>query len=78
MSETLMPFPAMDAIATPVPPAVLLGKHLRSLKRPTFAGEYEKVAMESAQDRADYPQAPAKQGGCHDVIKGGNRRGKSA
>src|ERR1700704_2340509 len=26
------------------------------LKLPTFAREYEKVAMESAQDRADYPR----------------------
>ena len=44
---------------TPIPaivaPQVLLGNHLKALKLPTFAREYEKVAMESAQDRADYP-----------------------
>jgi len=28
--------------------------HLKALKLPTFAREYEKVAMESAQDSADY------------------------
>jgi DNA replication protein DnaC len=45
---------------TPTPaivaPRVLLGNHLKALKLPTFAREYEKVAMESAQDRADYPR----------------------
>ena len=45
---------------TPMPaivaPQVLLGNHLKALKLPTFAREYEKVAMESAQDRADYPR----------------------
>src|ERR1019366_1881355 len=40
---------------TIVAPQVLLGNHLKALKLPTFAREYEKVAMESAQDRADYP-----------------------
>ena len=35
---------------------MLLGNHLKALKLPTFACEYEKVAMESAQDRADYPR----------------------
>src|SRR5271165_6890886 len=35
---------------------MLLGNHLKALKLPTFAREYEKVAMESAQDRADYPR----------------------
>ena len=39
-----------------VAPQVLLGNHLKALKLPTFAREYEKVAMESAQDRADYPR----------------------
>ena len=39
---------------TSVAPQVLLGNHLKALKLPTFAREYEKVAMESAQDRADY------------------------
>jgi hypothetical protein len=45
---------------TPIPaivaPQVLLGNHLKALKLPTFAREYEKVAMGSAQDRADYPR----------------------
>ena len=42
--------------ATPaiVAPQVLLSNHLEALKLPTFAREYEKVAMESAQDRAEY------------------------
>ena len=35
---------------------MLLANHLKALKLPTFAREYEKVAMESAQDRADYPR----------------------
>ena len=41
---------------TIVAPQVLLGNHLKALKLPTFAREYEKVAMELAQDRADYPR----------------------
>ena len=41
---------------TSVTPQVLLGNHLKALKLPTFAREYEKVALESAQDRADYPR----------------------
>jgi DNA replication protein DnaC len=45
-------------IAAPaiVAPQMLLSNHLKALKLPTFAREYEKVAMESAQDRADYPR----------------------
>jgi DNA replication protein DnaC len=39
-----------------VAPQVLLSNHLKALKLPTFAREYEKIAMESAQDRADYPR----------------------
>src|ERR1700719_2941684 len=39
-----------------VAPQVLLNNHLKALKLPTFAREYEKVAMESAQNRADYPR----------------------
>jgi hypothetical protein len=35
---------------------VLLGNLLNALNLSTFAREYEKVAMESAQDRADYPR----------------------
>lgn len=42
--------------STIVAPQVLLGNHLKALKLPTFAREYEKVALESAQDRADYPR----------------------
>ena len=41
---------------TIVAPQVLLGNHLKALKLPTFAREYEKVALELAQDRADYPR----------------------
>ncbi len=41
---------------TSVTPQVLLGNHLKALKLPTFAREYEKVALESAQDLADYPR----------------------
>jgi IstB-like ATP binding protein len=44
------------ATSTIVAPQVLLGNHLKALKLPTFAREFEKVAMESAQDRADYPR----------------------
>ena len=43
-------------VLTTVAPQVLLGNHLKALKLPAFAREYEKVAMESAQDRADYPR----------------------
>lgn len=39
-----------------VPPQVLLAHHLKSLKLPTFAREYEKVAAECARDQADYPR----------------------
>ena len=42
--------------STSVTPQVLLGNHLKALKLPTFAREYEKVALESAQDLADYPR----------------------
>ena len=38
-----------EEIPTVVAPQVLLGNHLKALKLPTFAREYEKVAMESAQ-----------------------------
>ena len=46
----------ISSTATAVAPQVLLGNHLKALKLPTFWREYEKVAMESAQDRADYPR----------------------
>ena len=42
--------------ATSVPPHVLLANHLKALKLPSFARDYEKVALESTQDRADYPR----------------------
>ena len=56
MTETPMPLPAMAQAPTSVPPAVLLANHLKALKLPTFVREYEKVAFEAAQDRADYPR----------------------
>ena len=56
MSENFMPLPAVDMPATSVPPQILLGNHLKALKLPAFARDYEKVAMESATDRADYPK----------------------
>ncbi len=56
MNQDFMPLPALEGPATAVPPYILLGNHLKALKLPTFARDYEKVAMESAQDRADYPK----------------------
>ena len=56
MTETLMPLPALAQPSTSVPPAVLLANHLKALKLPTFVREHEKVALEAAQDRADYPR----------------------
>ena len=56
MTEIPMPLPAMAQTPTSVPPAVLLANHLKALKLPTFVREYEKVAFEAAQDRADYPR----------------------
>ena len=58
---TRMPLPAMApdlafGPPTSVPPAVLLANHLKALKLPTFVREYDKVALEAAQDRADYPR----------------------
>lgn len=48
----------MSAISeeTTVPPQVLLGHHLKSLKLPTFAREYEKVAAECVRAQVDYPR----------------------
>jgi hypothetical protein len=48
-----------------VPPAVLLANHLKALKLPSFAREYEKVAFEAAQDRADYLSAAPVRTGAH-------------
>ena len=45
----------MNADAT-VPSQILLAHHLKLLKLPTFAREYEKVALACAQDQADYPR----------------------
>ena len=56
MTDTPMPLPAIAQAPTSVPPAVLLANHLKALKLPTFVREYEKVALEAAQDRADYPR----------------------
>lgn len=39
-----------------VPPQVLLAHHLRLLKLPTFAREYEKVAAECVRAQIDYPR----------------------
>ena len=41
-----MTMPHETAMPTIVAPQVLLGNHLKALKLPTFAREYEKVAME--------------------------------
>ncbi len=51
-----MTMSAEPSTPTIVAPQVLLTNHLKALKLPTFAREYEKVAMESAQDCADYPR----------------------
>jgi len=45
--------PASGQTQTSVTPQILLGNHLKALKLPTFAREYDKVAIEAAQDRAD-------------------------
>lgn len=42
--------------AVTAPPQVLLAHHLKSLKLPTFAREYEKVASECTRDQVDYPR----------------------
>ena len=44
----------MNAEAT-VQPQVLLAHHLKSLRLPIFAREYEKVAFACAQEQVDYP-----------------------
>lgn len=41
---------------TIVTPQILLANHLKALKLPTFVREYDKVALEAAQDRVDYPR----------------------
>jgi DNA replication protein DnaC len=38
------------------PPQVLLAHHLRQLKLPTFLREYDKVAVEAAQEGLDHPR----------------------
>lgn len=45
---------AIDDVTAP--PQVLLAHHPKSLKLPTFAREYEKVATECTRDQADYPR----------------------
>src|SRR3984893_4891797 len=42
--------------ASPAPPQVLLGHHLRQLKLPTFLREYDKVAAEAAREGLDHPR----------------------
>jgi hypothetical protein len=42
MSDPMMPLPAIEIEPTSVPPAVLLANHLKALKLPSFAREYEK------------------------------------
>lgn len=51
--NVVMPAPVEP---TTVVPEVLLADHLKALKLPSFAREYEKVAFECAQDKADYPR----------------------
>lgn len=48
----------MNSVVSDVtsPPQVLLTHHLKSLKLPTFAREYEKVASECTRDQVDYPR----------------------
>lgn len=48
----------MSSVAHDVtaPPQVLLAHHLKSLKLPTFAREYEKVSSECTRDQVDYPR----------------------
>jgi DNA replication protein DnaC len=41
---------------TTVAPDILLTDHLKALKLPSFAREYEKVAFECAQEKTDYPR----------------------
>ena len=41
---------------TTVTPPILLADHLKALKLPSFARDYEKVAFECAQDKTDYPR----------------------
>jgi hypothetical protein len=48
-----MIMPAEPSAAPLVAPQVLLSNHLKALKLPTFAREYEKVAKESARSCAD-------------------------
>lgn len=45
---------AIDDVTAPT--QVLLAHHPKSLKLPTFAREYEKVATECTRDQADYPR----------------------
>jgi DNA replication protein DnaC len=41
---------------TTVAPQVLLVNHFKALKLPTFAREYEKVGIDCARERVDYPR----------------------
>ena len=44
----------MASAASPAPPQVLLGHHLRQLKLPTFLREYEKIAAQAATEGLDH------------------------
>jgi hypothetical protein len=48
---------AEPSTAALVAPQILLSNHLKALKLPTFAREYEKVGKESAQDRPAFSAA---------------------
>ena len=43
-------------LGTTLPPQVLLVNHLKALKLPTFAREYEKVGADCAREAVDYPR----------------------
>src|SRR4051812_43448294 len=45
-----------EITATAVLPQVLLENHLKVLRLPTFAREYEKVGAECARESVDYPR----------------------
>jgi hypothetical protein len=45
---------ASASAATPAPPQVLLGHHLRQPKLPTFLREHEKLAAEAAREGLDH------------------------
>jgi hypothetical protein len=56
MNDSMMPLPALQAEPSSVPPSLMLTHNRKAFKLPPFVCEYEKVAFEAAQDRADYPR----------------------